>query len=228
MTAIPSTTIPAIDRFSETEKSDQDLALIEAWTIISSLFKMKLSTKPNHIRSWLHTNQKTLQEIRALNLSQLNLQTLPKELGLFSSLEILILSDCNLSKLDYYLLTNFNHLKELHLVDNRIENLADLPPLPQLERLSLVNNELTNLEHLPICPHLTFLDVSNNQLTTLSNLPLLPKLYTLIANNNQLKTVDLQQVGSLNLLEVKGNPLRLVNSSMSNYLEEGLEIIYDL
>ena len=132
-------------------------------------------------------------------------------------------------------LSSFRHLEEVHLDDNRIENVnaETMQALPILKTLTLRRNKLrslngvrgaSTLKHLDVSENaltkinelrgltaLTHLDISGNGLLTLGSMDELPLLGTLLMGDNCVSSLNgllpLQKLTYLRRLAVKGNTL---------------------
>jgi internalin A len=176
-----------------------------------------------------------------LDLSGLNLTTLPESLNQLSQLQTLSLSNnqltavpeslCQLSQLQNLDVSNnqltalpeslgqLSHLQDLDLSHNQLTAIPELPgQLSQLQTLSLSNNQLTVVpESLCQLSQLQNLDVSNNQLTALpESLGQLSHLQGLDLSQNQLTAIpeSLGQLSHLQNLALQRNQLTALPESL--------------
>lgn len=132
-------------------------------------------------------------------------------------------------------LASYRHLEEVHLGDNRIEDVQaeTMQALPILKTLTLRRNKLrslhgvrsaSTLKHLDVSENalakindlrglttLTYLDISGNGLLTLGTMEELPLLGTLLMGDNCISSLNgllpIQKLTYLRRLAVKGNTL---------------------
>ena len=169
-----------------------------------------------------------------LDLSGLNLGTVPDEVSTLTDLAKLNLDYTQLTALPDWL-SSLTNLAELRLSGNDLESLPDsfgsmtslaglfldnnrlrtlpgiLCSLSNLVLLSLDNNQLTTLpDMLGSLSNLALLSLRGNQLTTLPDvLSSIPSIRHLFFNNNQLETLPdwLGSMPSLQTFSLVGNPL---------------------
>ncbi len=132
---------------------------------------------------------------RQLDLSSLELDNLPPEIG------------------------NLSYLEELRLYDNKLTSLpAEIENLSNLYYLNLRNNSFTNLSsEIANLFSLTSLDLSSNQLMTLSDeIGNLTNLRELFLHNNQLMSLppEIGNLSNLCYLYVPENQLRHLPASL--------------
>ena len=177
-----------------------------------------------------------LPQLKALNIANLSLTSVPQKISTLSQLQVLDLSD-NRLKTGFNNLTNLVNLTDLNLAGNELVTLpAQLGSLPQittldlsrnllvsntetplsnlknLEWLSFENNLLKNLpSNIGSFTNLVHLNLGRNLLSgnfdSLSNLKNLEQLYL---NNNLIKDsfpTDLLQLPKLQMLSLTGNQL---------------------
>ena len=130
-----------------------------------------------------------------LDLSNLNLTKLPKNLSTLTSLRQLNVSQNKLESLP--ILVNLSSLVSLNVSNNQLPKLRTLPN--SLTHLNASNNNITEVTNLP--SKLAHLNVSNNQLPKLRTLP--KSLTHLLASNN-------------NITEVPNLPPDIVTINLSN------------
>ena len=173
-----------------------DTELEKMWDTISSEINFGQGSQPcsaSEIRTWLKepSNTPLVQGVTALNLSELNLQLLPPEIGSFTNLQTLYLRNNQLVSLPQEF-GNLVNLQWLYLDSNQLASLPqEFGNLTNLELLSLQNNQLASLPHeFGNLPNLKELYLNDNQLTSLpkefGNLTNLKELYL---NDNQLTSL---------------------------------------
>ncbi|MBS0649571.1 MAG: leucine-rich repeat domain-containing protein, partial [Verrucomicrobia bacterium] len=178
------------------------------------------------IREWLNNpvNQPRIQQIRyfepgGLGLIGLGLKVLPPEIGLFTGLTFLNLSNHQLSFLpDSF--GNLQALEWLNLSDNHLSSLPDsFGKLQALDYLNLSKNQLSFLsESFGNLSALTSLDLDNNQLSFLpESFGSLQALHHLDITNNQLRNLP-DSFGGLPLyyLNLFDNQLSSLPDSFGN------------
>ena len=197
------------------------------------------------IRAWLNNpaNQEMINGIQELNLSDLGLKVLPKEISRFLGLTRLELQRNQLSSLPesfgvltrlIYLFLNENHLTSLpksfgaltgltglHLNDNRLTSLPEsFGALTRLTRLYLDNNRLTSLpESFGVLTRLTYLFLTGNRLTNFpKSFGALTALTDLWLNNNHLTSLpkSFEALTGLTTLELAQNYLRSLPESFTS------------
>jgi internalin A len=101
------------------------------------------------------------------------------------------------------------HLRQINLVNTKIQNLATIKQFQQLSSLSLVASQITDVKPIGALKNLTYLDLSDNAIQDISALSPLVNLAALSLNRNQIE--DISTIGSLQKLlelEVAGNRIR--------------------
>ncbi|WKZ40510.1 MAG: COR domain-containing protein [Anaerolineales bacterium] len=146
-----------------------------------------------------------------LDLSLLNFEVLPPEIGQLSQLTSLRLINNSLSQLPRQL-EQLSRLKELNLYHNKLTSLPpEIGKLTELTTLDLRNNQLTSLPpEIGQLTQLTTLDLRNNQLTSLPpEIGQLTQLTTLDLRNNQLASLppEIGQLTQLTTLDLRNNQL---------------------
>ncbi|MBS0649826.1 MAG: leucine-rich repeat domain-containing protein [Verrucomicrobia bacterium] len=192
-----------------------DTELEKMWDTISSEINFGQGCQPcsaSEIRTWLKepSNTPLVQGVTALNLSELNLQLLPPEIGSFTNLQTLYLRNNQLVSLPQ----EFGNLTNLELLSLQNNPLASLPKefgnLTNLKELYLNDNQLTSLPHeFGNLPNLKELYLNDNQLTSLPHeFGNLPNLKYLSLDNNQLASRPqvLGNLTNLQKLSLEGNP----------------------
>ena len=132
-----------------------------------------------------------------LNLSQLQLTAIPKEIQAVKNLQVLDLSDNQISK---------------------IENLADLP----LQYLNLSSNQISKIENLAGLP-LQELVLWSNQISKIENLAGLP-LQELYLSNNQISTIENLDNCFFQTLDLQSNKISKIENSIKWITENNLEL----
>ncbi len=145
-------------------------------------------------KSIFHQIHRTILECKEingtiLNLANLELTTIPKEIEECYWIEKLYLNDNAITKIEnlkgltelkeLYLnnnlitqienLTNLNSLKGLYLNDNKIEKIENLDTLLNLDELYLNNNLIAKIEGLEKLEWLSSISLNNNLIGTLGN-----------------------------------------------------------
>ncbi|MBS0607282.1 MAG: leucine-rich repeat domain-containing protein [Parachlamydiales bacterium] len=213
-----------------------DQRLLGTLTQQGAFAQMAAPVGSTAIRAWLTdaANAARILEIRELDLRDLNLKTLPCEIGFFTGLQILNLSHNELS----YLPKTIGNLTDLRILDLSYNQLREIPEtignLRTLRNLSLSINQLRELpETIGNLTDLRILDLCENCLIslpeTIGNLKLLRSLFL---DGNQLSVLPelVGKLQALNWLSVSINPLILVsdkgalaikfNQAYSAHLEE--------
>lgn len=200
---------------------------------------------------WMEKHREGLQTIAELNLSDLQLHTLPDclsrltetlslrrnaltklpDLSLPSKLEILDISHNCLSAAPSSL-SQLHNLKHLFLDHNSIAELPDLSQLAHLERCALSYNELTAFpEALLQLPNLKSLFLEHNDIAALPALPEQSTLETLDLAYNHSSDVpaSLCNLSGLQVLNLSGNGVkRLPDMSMLSNLTKLLLVNNEL
>jgi len=114
------------------------------------------------------------EESNILDLSNLGLTKIPKEIRGLTALTTLYLHDNKLSKIEY--LEQLTSLEQLSLNRNTIAKLKGLEKLTKLQKLNLSNNFLIDLEFLDKLVSLEYLNLSHNKINTLKGIDKLGKL----------------------------------------------------
>lgn len=172
------------------------------------------------------------QKLTSLDLSNLDLKTLPKELSELIWLEKLIadgnkeLSDLsplqtltNLQELrvaqnqvsDLRPLSQLINLEDLYFHQNQVSDLTPLSPLTNLQSLAVHQNQISDLTPLSPLINLLRLAISENQISDLTPLSLLSNLEDLYVNQNQVSDLTplspLTNLQSLHLYQSKVHDL---------------------
>ena len=129
-----------------------------------------------------------LASIKTLNLSGLNMRSVPKEIGLFKNLRSLTLSNNRLTNLP----DELGHLKKLEMLDLNRNQLTALPlcicSLRSLIHLTVCHNQLETLPvEISCLSHLQLLFLGDNRLSTLpDSIGALKFLFCLSVDQNRL------------------------------------------
>ncbi len=122
-----------------------------------------------------------------LDLSELDLSTIPAELGKLTKLQTL---DLNLNGLsDLGPLANLNKLTQLVLRNNQISDLRPLANLDKLTHLSVSNNQISDLRPLTNLNKLNLLGLGGNQINDLRPLAGLTHLKALWLSDNPIHSI---------------------------------------
>lgn len=168
------------------------------------------------IRTWMYAHQTALQEVELLVLRELRLTCVPKEVGLFSGLQALLLHNNQLVSFPERLCQGLPALRSLSLQNNRLSSLPEglFYGMTALKALSLTDNQLATLPERLFrgLPALWQLSLNNNQLVTLPEglFQELPALQMLYLANNQLFSLPeglFHRVPPLHSLALTGNRL---------------------
>ena len=190
----------ALNRIKELEaKNEELLQEIRSYknignTVISSISVPEKEERERiealgELTSFLINKGKFITE---LNLSDLGLDLIPKGLQ--------------------YL----NSLTNLHLNDNEIKKIENLPE--SLTRLCLYNNKITKIENLP--NSLIYLSIHHNKIKKIENLP--PSLKYLYLRNNQIEKIE-NLPKSLIELDLRNNQ---IEETEEENLPKSLRLLY--
>ncbi len=130
-----------------------------------------------------------LNEMYRLHLQSNKIRRL-RNLDKCTAIQILDLSDNQISTPELSHVGKLSHLNSLDLSFNNIDSLNPLKSLEFLESLKITNNKITEIPKLPSLTNLKFLDLSNNPIKTLENIHLFEKLIQLKIDKNQLNTEE--------------------------------------
>jgi Leucine-rich repeat (LRR) protein len=159
--------------------------------LILALFSYSLNGQKNLERFLTHPAKAELQKV---DLSNCDLDSLPKELALCVNLVELDLSDNNLRELPSYL-KNFSSLRELKLQENLFTSFpSSMVDAPKLERLLLAQNPITSLKlAADAFPQLLYLDLWDCDIQEIDpSICQHPKLEEIDLRRNFLGTRDLE------------------------------------
>lgn len=173
-----------------------DLPLMELGIFLTKKYKGKLILPNGFLKSG---------SLRVVNLTRLK-DTDISFLGNHPKMEKLTLHFCDLSEATW--LGNMTGLTELNLTENHLTELpAGFEKLTQLKKLHLKNNRLTSIENLPAASELIFLSLGDNALTALpASILKLQNLSSLDCPKNKIKEVPadmsaLVKITNVNLRE---------------------------
>jgi Leucine-rich repeat (LRR) protein len=226
-------------------------ALQTIWnTRLSPLFRLG-NPRPStleEIKAWLKdpVNANRVNSIDKLDLSGLNLNTLPAEITLLAGLTELHLSNNPLQQVSHYL----SHLPQLTILEMNNVQIHYIPPsickMKQLQWLSLTNNRICIIpDFLTQLNHLRRLSLDHNEIAQIpdslaelktlqgvflthnkiSEIPTslkdLHSLIKLCLDHNQIKSVPEDAVialakQQLNWLSLKNNPITTVSKSLAS------------
>ncbi len=212
--------IPRLDQALE------DLNLTKIWGPIRQALgavgeKPAVDAPAQVIRQWMNENKNHLQNIIRLDLSTKNLTTIPREITLFTGLQILFLYNNQITVLPQRIFDQLNQLQQLGLRNNQITVLPQhiFAGLNQLRMLDLGNNQITVLpQHIFAgLNQLRVLSLDNNQITVLPQgiFAGLNQLVCLALQNNQITILPLGIFAGSNQLRI----LHLGNNKINALLQ---------
>ncbi len=184
--------IPRLDQALE------DLNLQKIWGPISLQFLSAVGKTPTLnapaqvIRHWMNKNKNHLQDIDKLDLSDLNLTTIPREITLLTGLQELFLHCNKITVLPQGIFAGLKKLQLLHLDYNQITVLPQgiFAGLHQLQKLALTNNKITDLPQgvFDELIQLEMLALQSNKIAVLPQgiFARLIQLQRLLLDNNQI------------------------------------------
>jgi internalin A len=154
-----------------------------------------------------------------LNLSGLDLKTVPESIAQLTNLKHFFLSNNQLTSLPDAI-SQLTNLQTLNLLDNQLISLPEeIAHLTNLGDLNLYNNQLTSLpEEIAHLTNLETLDLSTNNLTSLPEaISQLTNLDTLYLGSNQLTSLPgaIVQLTSLETLTLSNNQLTSLAEAIS-------------
>ncbi|XP_055601973.1 leucine-rich repeat transmembrane neuronal protein 4-like [Uranotaenia lowii] len=126
---------------------------------------ISLAVLESNLESFVVMNQNN-SELKSLTLRSRLLNEVPSELGYLQSLEVLRLSNCNLSSVNADSFLMLVNLTFLDLSDNRIVSFEIVPTAKflRLKELQIEENELTEIDHFPEAfPKLKTLSLFDNR-----------------------------------------------------------------
>jgi internalin A len=169
-------------------------------------------------------HQAAEEKLTQLDLSGLDLEELPGEIGKCTQLETLVLAKWDEEKHELLgnQLTKFpdavlqlTNLKILSLVKNQITSIPEaISQLSNLTQLDLSNNQITSIpEELGQLSNLTWLDLSNNQITSIPEaIAQLSNLTRLRLSDNQITQIPdaIAQLSNLTELDLSNNQIEKI------------------
>ena len=176
----------------------------------------------------------TENEIFELDLSELRLFEIPKQVGQLFHLKQLNLSGNQIEIIEN--LESLTVLKELDLENNQIKEIKNLKTLKELTLLNLGANFIKEIKELDNQINLNNLNLWNNKIKEIKNLEKLHKLSILDLSNNQINEITnldtLENLWQLRLtanqiIEIK-NLMNLVNLTVLNLISNQINEIKNL
>ena len=158
--------------------------------------------------------------VRYLSLHARGMNSLPKEILLFTHLEELELSGNAFEDIPE-LLMQVPSLRRLNLSHNHIQKTNfNLTQLPDLEQLNLSHNQLKRLpKHINKLEKLQELQLDNNKINALpERLDALQSLKKLSLKDNRLKEIStsFNALTKLQLLDLSNNPIKICHANFKN------------
>ena len=135
-------------------------------------------------------------DLKTLDLSELQLAEIPSEISSLSQLFVLDLSRNFITEIKH--LEQLTKLSTLYLHYNEITEIKGLEHLSRLEVLALSQNKLKKVSGLENLKRLTILHLNHNELIEVSGLIYLPKLGEVYLNGNKLTEIP-EKLLELNL-----------------------------
>ncbi len=202
-----------LSSYEDVQQHLDDTALTTIWTKVQQRITFGGAPIPSNaeaIREWLKSpiNADKIACITGLDLSKMNLNILPSEIGLFSRLRALNLSENRLTRLPSEI-GNLFQLTMLNLSQNQLTNFAlEICNLSQLYTLNFSGNELASLpDSIGNLSELNSLGVSANRLASLPDT---------IGNLSELDVLHLSANRLTNLPYSIGSLSRLTHLSLDN------------
>lgn len=178
--------------------------IIDNVTPLNKLHELKiLKISDNQIE-----NISDLSDLSALKNLQLSGNKISNNINILnglSDLEILDVSNCEISSIDAF---NNKNLKTLCIATNNIESLSGIENLTNLEKLNASNNNIGDITALSNLQKLCELDIKNNKLSQIGTLSAMESIYTIDLSDNLIKDNELMSLVALDHLEnldVSGN-----------------------
>jgi Leucine-rich repeat (LRR) protein len=203
---------------------DRDLCAI--WPKIHAALPSTATSAPppaasaNEIRAWMMdpANASHLASITTLNLCQLQLRTIPPEIGWCSQLSKIDLSSNQITSIPE-VIGQLSQLSELLLSNNQITSISDvIGQLSKLSNLVLSNNQITSIpDVIGQLSTLSSLALSNNQIKSIPDaIGQLSKLLSLALFNNQITSIPdaIGQLSKLLYLHLSNNYITSIPSAI--------------
>ena len=172
-----------------------------------------------NINNWTGVTTNVDEDITELELDSKNLDIIPSEIELLTSLNTLNLNNNNLADISDEI-SQLNNLTLLNLAENNLETINHTVwQLSNLTYLNASDNNLSSIStEIGLITNLTSLILENNNLTTLPNeIWELEELETLYLSNNNLGTIpeEISQLNNLTILELEGNGLTEISDGIT-------------
>ncbi|XP_002121837.3 uncharacterized protein LOC100183890 [Ciona intestinalis] len=179
---------------------------------------VKLDVSLNKITDLEKSDLDLFPHLRHLDAS-LNLLSTASGISACPKLLVLCLAYNKLKSLPADLFTNTKFLQYLDLKSNYLKNVPKFPVLPFLKFLDLGYNALKNLDGLQNLQSLVELNVKYNKLNSVVDLAVCTELKVINLSHNNLEDVKLlcgplSHLPKLDQLDIKGNPVLLMNSTV--------------
>ena len=160
-----------------------------------------------------------------LDLSQCNLNFIPRDLLQMDWLTFLNLSSNQISIVDN--LHNLKLLETLILSSNRLTKSPFIGDLPTLETLDLYENQIESMEELGAFPNLRELSIFSNSLSTLNGIEKYTHLRGIDVSFNPLDDVSLlTQLRELKTIDVEGTAMQSLLTLLP-HIQAGLQVFND-
>ncbi len=147
-------------------------------------------------------------DIKRLDLSSCDLETLHEDFGSLTQLYSLNLSDNQLTDLPSSM-SAFHNLGFIDLRNNALERIPEVLYNINLKSINLSYNQIKRIENLPFT--IRVLNVSNNEISNIgAEIGSLLELRTLNASFNHINTIDsgIMHLSNLEILNLEGNYLK--------------------
>ena len=201
---------------------------------ILQMHNAPIDVKANQLRDFFNNpnNRGIIEGVVELNLSNLNLRTIPEELNLFIGLENLYLHGNQIRELPANFLNNANALIELYLQNNQISELPAnfLNNANALTRLLLENNQIRELPvnflnnaNALICLNLSFNQISELPANFLNNANALTRL---LLENNQIRELPANFLNNANALICLNLSFNQISELPANFLNNANALIW--
>jgi Leucine-rich repeat (LRR) protein len=158
------------------------------------------------VRKVLEQHSSELANLTSLNLRKCSLKELPKEIALFTNLQVLDLSYNELEQASD--VSQCTQLQCLDLSNNQLKQAPDVSQCTQLQRLYLCHNQLKQVPDVSQCVQLQRLYLCHNQLKQAPDVSQCVQLQQLYLSHNQLKQAPgVSQCVQLQWLDLSHNQL---------------------